>query len=75
MAKKNYFSTITAKASTTAKKKITYKKQNDYIKCSHCSQKINEGCDFFTLELHWKIKKAPDVKNFCSLSCLNKWTK
>ncbi|MBW3013028.1 hypothetical protein KY325_04905 [Candidatus Woesearchaeota archaeon] len=75
MAKTSYFTAITAKASTTAKKKITYKRQNDYIKCSHCSQVIDQENDYFILNLHWKIKKGPDVKNFCSLNCLNKWAK
>jgi hypothetical protein len=73
--KKNYFTTITAKASATAKKKITYKRQNGITKCCHCSQEINPEKDHFTLNLHWKIKKAADVRNFCSLGCLHKWAK
>jgi len=54
-------------------KERTYKMQNESMQCAQCGTKINETNDFFQLNLFWKIKKKPDMKNFCSLSCVEKW--
>ncbi|MCK4670533.1 MAG: hypothetical protein KAT43_04985 [Nanoarchaeota archaeon] len=62
-----YFSTIN--------KKKKYKLQHAKKMCSQCTKEVDLKEDHFVLQLNWKIKNSPDMRTFCSMKCLNKWTK
>jgi len=66
----SHFQTI--KANATGK---SYKVKNSQTECAHCGNKIEKAEDFFKLNLHWKIKKNPDEKYFCTISCIKEWCK
>jgi len=56
-------------------KEKPYKHQNESIVCIQCGERIDMQKDFFQLNMFWKIKKKPDIKNFCSLTCVRDWCK
>jgi hypothetical protein len=53
----------------------SYKIRNAQIECAECSSPIHKTGDYFKLNLHWKIKKNPDEKYFCTLKCIKEWCK
>jgi len=49
-------------------------KSNAKLTCDYCRKPINKDKDYFELKAYWKIKNKADVKYFCSLRCLRKWS-
>jgi hypothetical protein len=43
--------------------------------CKQCGRMVDAQSDNFLLEARWKIKRKADKLSFCSLKCLNQWTK
>ncbi|MEM0231454.1 MAG: hypothetical protein QXW00_03710 [Candidatus Woesearchaeota archaeon] len=49
-------------------------KSNVKLTCDYCKKPINKEKDYFELKAFWKIKNKADLKHFCSLRCLRKWS-